>query len=145
MRSRPLGATALIIAAAGSIPAAARDVTEGFSPEYQACITYGEAHGTTAIPALDCSARELRRQDARLNTSYKRLMARLSPARKTNLRIDERNWIIVRDQRCGARSDPNDRAECLIVETIKRVRYMDAVLLSGNRTRCLIPPTAHTV
>jgi uncharacterized protein YecT (DUF1311 family) len=125
MRSALVGLAALVMASAGNGPAAAQDVTESFSPAYQACITYGEAHGTTAIPALDCSVRELRRQDGRLNTSYKRLMARLSPARKTNLRIDERNWIIVRDQKCGKRSDPNDRAECLIAETIKRVRYME--------------------
>jgi uncharacterized protein YecT (DUF1311 family) len=125
MRSRPLGATALIIAAAGSIPAAAPDMTEGFSPEYQACITYGETHDTTAITAEECGARELRRQDARLSTSYKRLMAQLSPARKTNLRLDEREWILARDQRCGTRIDLNDRTECVIAETIRRARYME--------------------
>lgn len=105
---------------------AAQDVTEGFSPAYQACITYGETHNTTAIPAAECNARELRSQDARLNRSYKAAMARLPAKRQAELRADERAWIAKRDLSCGRSVDPDDRTECIIAATIKRIRYLDA-------------------
>ncbi len=119
--------TMLIAGALGSAPVAAeaqQDVTTGFSRAYQACIIYGETHDTIAIPQGECDARELRAQDARLNTAYKAVVARLSPARKADLRVDERNWISARDHKCGKLPDPDLTTECKINETIKRTAYL---------------------
>lgn len=117
-----LVAGAISVAPAGA--AVAQHVTVNFSPAYQACITYGETHNTTAIPQGECDARELRAQDSRLNGVYEGVIARLSPSRKAGLRTDERNWIVVRDQRCGKLPDPDLITECKIDETIKRIAYL---------------------
>lgn len=119
--------TMLIAGALGSAPAAAevsQDVTADFSRAYQACIMYGETHNTIAIPQSECDARELRAQDARLNTAYKAVVARLSPARKADLRTDERNWISARDHKCARLPNPDLTTECEINETIKRTAYL---------------------
>ena len=117
----------LIAGALGSVPVAAeaqQDMTTGFSRAYQACIIYGETHNTIAIPQSECDARELRAQDARLNTAYRGVVARLSPARKADLRTDERNWILARDYKCAKLPDPGLTTECKINETIKRTAYL---------------------
>ena len=119
--------TMLIAGALGSARAAAevpQDVTADFSRAYRACIMYGETHNTIAIPQSECDARELRAQDARLNTAYKAVVARLSPARKADLRTDERNWISARDHKCARRPDMDLTTECKINETIKRTAYL---------------------
>ena len=103
------------------------DVTETFSSSYQACITHGETHNTTAVPAAECNARELRMQDARLNKTYREATVRLSPARGDSLRADERNWIVARDQKCSRRPDAALRTECKIGETIRRIAYLERV------------------
>jgi uncharacterized protein YecT (DUF1311 family) len=100
------------------------DVTEQFSSEYQACVTYGETHAGAALPIAECDARELRAQDARLNATYESVMARLSSARKATLRAEERRWIVARDRKCGALPDVDLTAECNIHETIQRSRYL---------------------
>ena len=97
-----------------------QDVTEAFSSEYQACITYGEVHDRPAIPASECNAQELRRQDARLNAAYKAVMARLPLARKFDLRTDERKWIMTRYQKCRNLPNAQVEVECVIDHTIKR-------------------------
>ena len=114
----------LALACAGSAPARAQDVTSTFSPSYQQCVTYGETHNSTAIPETECNARELRRQDAALNASYKAVAARLTPVRRADLRTDERNWIAARDHKCGAAADAISRGECVIAETMKRTQYL---------------------
>lgn len=119
--------TMLVAGALGSAPVAAeaqQDITTGFSRAYQACIIYGETHNTIAIPQSECDARELHAQDARLNTAYKAVVARLSPARKADLRTDERNWILARDHKCAKLPDPDLATECKINETIKRTAYL---------------------
>lgn len=103
------------------------DGTDGFSAAYQACITYGETHDTTAIPAAECNARELRVQDDRLNATYKTVMARLPPARKAALRSDERKWIVARDRTCDALPDVDLATECRINATIERIEHLRGV------------------
>lgn len=123
----PMFSVVLVIASLGASSAIAvptQDVTASFSPTYQACITYGEKHNTTAIPEGECDARELRLQDAKLNVAYKAVVARLSPVRKADLRTDERNWILARDQKCARQPDPDLKVECTIGETITRIGYL---------------------
>lgn len=103
------------------------DLTDSFSRAYQACITYGETHNTTAIPAAECNARELRFQDGLLNKTYKKVMDRLSAPRKADLRADERNWMLARDQKCSRMPDVDLRVECRIGETIRRISYLQRV------------------
>ena len=118
------GAAALAAGCMMSASGAAQDVTESFSEAYQACITYGERNDAIAIPAAECNARELRRQDAWLNASYKAVMARLSPQRHAALRTDERNWIVARDRTCRSLPNKDQRTECVIDQTIKRTRHL---------------------
>lgn len=118
------GAAALAVGCMMSAPGAAQDVTDGFSEAYQACITDGERNDAIAIPETECDARELRRQDARLNASYKAVMARLPPPRRAALRTDERNWILARDRTCRGFPNGDQRTECVIDQTIKRTGYL---------------------
>jgi uncharacterized protein YecT (DUF1311 family) len=69
-----------------------------FSPDYQRCL---DRSGGVTVAIRQCSADELRYQDQRLNRYYQRLMARLSPAQKKELRNAQRLWIRYRDANCG--------------------------------------------
>ncbi|RYD27012.1 MAG: DUF1311 domain-containing protein [Lysobacteraceae bacterium] len=127
MKNMRILATILIADTFGSDPVTAqgsRDVTGYFSRNYPACITYGEAHNTVAIPQNECDARELRAQDARLNAAYRAVIVRLPFVRRADLRTDERKWILARDHKCGKLPDPDLTTECKINETIKRTAYL---------------------
>lgn len=100
------------------------DITNAFSKSFHDCETYGERNNT--IARSDCSDNELRFQDGQLNGAYKIVMGRLSPARKADLRTDQRNWIVSRDRLCDDAAD-YDKADCLTYETIKRTRYLQRV------------------
>ncbi len=87
--------------------------------------------GMTAA-MLDCIGAETRIQDARLNGSYKKLMAQLNPKRKKELIEVQRLWIRFRDGNCRFYEDPEGgtmvqlaAAGCFLSATARRAKELE--------------------
>lgn len=50
--------------------------------------------------AIECAWTEYNIQDGRLNQAYGMVMARLDANSKSKLRLMQKKWILIRDQRC---------------------------------------------
>ena len=79
--------------------AADREMTQ----EYSTCLE--KSNGVT-VEMINCILAETRRQDARLNENYKRLLSKLATERKNLLVEAQRAWIRFRDANCGFYADP---------------------------------------
>ena len=102
MKSLHLGlaaASALLLATSAALAASETEMSQ----EYSSCVDNANA----ATPALiDCALAETKRQDARLNENYKRLMSKLTEQRKNALLEAQRAWIKFRDTNCAFWDDP---------------------------------------
>jgi uncharacterized protein YecT (DUF1311 family) len=105
-----------------TLPLAAAD--SDMSQEYSGCMD--KSNGNTA-EMTDCIAAETKRQDARLNENYKRLVSKLSAKRKNTLQGAQRAWVKFRDANCSFYSDPDggsaallDGRDCLLQATANR-------------------------
>lgn len=81
---------------------------------------------------LDCLGAETRLQDARLNATYKLLMADVSAARKKQLQDAQRAWIKYRDANCGFYADPEggtlanvSASDCMMQMTLHRAHELE--------------------
>src|SRR6516165_1782800 len=81
------------------VAAADREMTQ----EYSTCLE--KSNGVT-IEMINCILAETRRQDARLNENYKRLISKLATERKNALVEAQRAWIRFLDANCGFYADP---------------------------------------
>ena len=61
--------------------------------EYESCLEKAIAD----FDMIDCIQQELEKQDARLNTAYKKLMSASSEHQKITLREAQRAWVKFRD------------------------------------------------
>ncbi|MDD0975227.1 lysozyme inhibitor LprI family protein [Pseudomonas fontis] len=84
---------ALAVLAGGSW---AQDAPE-YSAVYRSCM---ESAQSTASMS-ECSAAELKREDARLNQAYKKAMAGLEADSQGRLRDAQRLWVKYRDSNCS--------------------------------------------
>lgn len=73
------------------------------SREFSECM---DNSGSVTVEMIDCIVAETKRQDARLNKVYNKLLMQLSPARKATLREAQRAWIKFRDTNCLFYADP---------------------------------------
>ena len=80
---------------------------------------------------IDCISAEMARQDARLNASYKKLMAKLSAKRKKTLLEAQRAWIKFRDLNCEFYYDPDGGtaarlagSDCFLQATADRAKEL---------------------
>ena len=103
--------------------------------EYSACLE--KANGITA-EAINCMLAETRRQDARLNENYKKLLSKSAAERKNALIEAQRAWIRFRDANCGFYADPEGGSaarmaanECLLNATADRAKELQ--LLTGDQ------------
>lgn len=55
----------------------------------------------TTVAMRDCSGAELKRQDVRLNQTYKSAMGSLEQPQQDKLREAQRAWVKYRDANCG--------------------------------------------
>ncbi|MHA6197224.1 lysozyme inhibitor LprI family protein [Pseudomonas wadenswilerensis] len=55
----------------------------------------------TTVAMRDCTGAELKRQDTRLNQSYKSAMGSLEQPQQDKLREAQRAWVKYRDANCG--------------------------------------------
>lgn len=129
--------TLVSLAIAGiAVPAAAQwpaPVERALSREYNECMGRGDAARGVTIAMRECSGAELDRQDARLNQAYRMTMQRLSKARQTKLRTDQRAWIKRRDATCiaaakkfeGGTMAPLEHGQCALRETIARRLWLE--------------------
>lgn len=137
MRSRRgallLAATLVFIAGASSAAVPAREGYE-LSVEHDRCMASGDAARGVTVAIVNCNREELDRQDLRLNAAYRKVMARLGPARKARLRTAERAWIKDRERACERAAEPEAggtlalilRSACFASETKDRADYLEA-------------------
>jgi uncharacterized protein YecT (DUF1311 family) len=71
------------------------EVERRYSKDFSRCMEGSEGQSTYGM--LECIGKEHQKQDAALNSTYKKLMARLKPARQKTLRRSQRDWIKRRD------------------------------------------------
>lgn len=72
------------------------------SAAYDACLA--RARGIT-VEVRACTSQEHRRQDSRLNATYRELMRRLPESRRAGLRDAQRAWIAFREAECDYRGE----------------------------------------
>jgi uncharacterized protein YecT (DUF1311 family) len=106
------------------IAAADREMTQ----EYSSCLE--KSNGAT-VAMINCMLAETRRQDARLNEVYKRLISKLATERKNALIEAQRAWIKFRDANCGFYADPEGGSsarmaanECILNATADRAKEL---------------------
>ena len=113
----------LLLSTSLAVPAD-RELTQ----EHSACLE--KAHGITA-EMINCMLAETRRQDARLNENYKKLLSKLATERKNALIEAQRAWIRFRDTNCGFYADPEGGSaarmaanECILNATADRAKEL---------------------
>jgi uncharacterized protein YecT (DUF1311 family) len=128
MKSITLGlavASALLLATSTVLAAGETEMSQAYS----SCVDKANA----ATPALiDCALVETKRQDARLNENYKRLMSKLTEERKNALLAAQRAWIKFSDANCAFWDDPAGRQnaavtakECILTMSADRASELE--------------------
>lgn len=119
---------ATLVLACAPLAASAQDKNE-LTKLYATCM---DKTGSTTEGMIGCIGAELKRQDTRLNTAYKAVMADLSPARKTQLQEAQRAWIKFRDANCAFYFDPEGGSlarvsanDCMMSSTAARARELE--------------------
>jgi len=103
------------------------------SASYDSCMEKSE--GVTS-KMLDCTGEEFRRQDARLNTAYRRAMSSFSSENREALKEAQRAWIKYRDTSCsllqgvegGGTLATVAEADCILGITAERARWIESLL-----------------
>ncbi|CAI8798997.1 LprI domain-containing protein [Pseudomonas donghuensis] len=102
-----------------------------YSPAYTACMKTAES----TLAMNNCNGAEIKRQDSRLNSAYKKAMAALEGPQQTQLREAQRAWIKYRDANCnlyysltGGTIDQLNGAGCILGSTRDRADELQALL-----------------
>lgn len=118
---------ALLIACA---PYAASAQDAGLGKQYAACM---DKSGGRTMDMIECITAETQRQDARLNSAYKTVMAELASGRKKQLLEAQRAWIKFRDTNCSFYDDPDggtlarvNANGCMLTATAERARELES-------------------
>lgn len=100
-----------------------------YSKQFSTCM---DKSGGATFAMVDCINAELKVQDARLNSAYKKLGAKLTPERKIQLRDVQRIWIRYRDANCAFHADPEGGSlariagsHCFLQETTLRAQELE--------------------
>ena len=123
---------ALLVLCASSISFSASAAEDKeYSREYAVCL---EKSGGVTVAMIECIGAENQRQDKRLNTAYKAVMAEQTPARKKELQAAQRLWIQFRDANCGFYFDPDGGSmarvaanECVLTMTQQRAQELESL------------------
>ncbi|RWU25478.1 hypothetical protein DM813_07090 [Pseudomonas alkylphenolica] len=106
-------------------------VAQSDSPAYSQCMQTAQ----TTLDMNNCNGAEIDRQDARLNSAYKKAMATLEPAQQSQLRDAQRLWIKYRDANCklyfsltGGTIDQLNGAGCVLELTKARADELGKLL-----------------
>jgi uncharacterized protein YecT (DUF1311 family) len=120
-----------IVVAAAAFAQSNAEVERRYSKDFSRCMEGSEGQSTYGM--LDCINKELQKQDAALNATYKKLMARLTPARQKKLRQLQRDWIKRRDAVAsesaaeweGGTGAPVAYKSALLQETVRRTIWLE--------------------
>lgn len=104
------------------------EVEKRYSKGYVNCLQ----HEPTPVSRY-CISKEYDRHDDILNATYKGVMAKLSPKRKSKLRQSQRQWIITRDAIArdtekdwnGGTGAPGAYGEAMLQETVRRTIWLE--------------------
>ncbi|WP_191832344.1 lysozyme inhibitor LprI family protein [Pseudomonas fluorescens] len=98
-------------------------VAQSDSPAYSQCMQTAQS----TLDMNNCNVAEIERQDARLNSEYKKAKAALEPTQQTQLLEAQRLWIKYRDANCklyysltGGTIDQLNGAGCVLDMTKAR-------------------------
>ena len=69
-----------------------------YSKAYKTCMNKS---GGVTLKMRTCNGNEIKHQDKKLNTNYKKAMKVLSKEKKTELKKVQREWMKYRDMKCG--------------------------------------------
>ena len=118
-------AVSSLMAGAASAAPSADPVRARFTPGLKRCLDTPEGQSTYGM--IECEGAELKIQDARLNTAYRKAMAGLNARQKTKLQTAQRAWIVFRDAECASLEvedwGTDSRivaADCVLTMTVKR-------------------------
>jgi uncharacterized protein YecT (DUF1311 family) len=110
-------------------------VTDGElnTSEYAACM---EKSGGVTSTMLDCASAEWKRQDARLNALYKKLMEAATEGQKSSLKKSEQDWLRYRKSTCelmytfggGGTADLLADSSCDLEILTRRVKLLDSLI-----------------
>ena len=101
-----------------------------YSQAYSACMKTAES----TLAMNNCNGAEIKRQDSRLNSAYKKAMAGLEGPQQTQLREAQRAWIKYRDTNCklyysltGGTIDQLNGAGCVLDMTKARADELSSL------------------
>ncbi|MBV9347137.1 MAG: DUF1311 domain-containing protein [Pseudolabrys sp.] len=102
---------------------------EAVSKSYSECM---EKSGGVTPMMQDCISAEYEKQDERLNTAYRLLLAPLPEKRKALARDAQRKWLTFRDANCGLYDNGGSAGrlaanECLLTHTARRAAELEAL------------------
>ena len=131
MKNKLNVASALAFMVLATVAHADTDTRE-YSPAYQKCL---DKSGDTTQGIVECTDKEVKVQDARLNQHYKAAMQGLEgEARKTQLRDVQRAWVKYRDAHCqfmatltGGTMDRIFGVDCMLGTTKQRADELEAL------------------
>lgn len=112
-------------------PAKSADPVEArYTPAYKQCMGGGDAAEGITSAMVDCTDAELKIQDAKLNDTYKQVMAQLSPDQQSRLRDRQRAWLRYEHTECtadatGGTMDEINQSSCTLKETVKRTMVLE--------------------
>ena len=106
-----------------------------YSKEYDICMKGPDVAKGITSAVRNCTSKEIKHQDKRLNSSYKALKKSLSKSRQKELLTAQRLWIKYRDANCGFYNDPNGGTmhrlfaqECFMDATRSRADELKSML-----------------
>jgi uncharacterized protein YecT (DUF1311 family) len=122
-------------------PSHGKDDAIGLRPSYDQCL---DAPSGDVPGWFECTAAEYKYQDARLNKTYKALIAKLGENEKTALRDGERVWVSNRDALCALNNDAaNGRSinsnDCAVQLTARRASLLESATPTSDIEK-LAPP-----
>ena len=127
-------AAAVILALTVASPALAAPpadpVEARYTPAFDKCLASPDGQSTMGM--IDCTQKEDDRQDARLNTTYKKVLAGLNARQKAKLQAAQRAWITFRDAECASYQDEDWgtvsrvlAAGCVLHMTVQRTMDLE--------------------
>ena len=86
------------------------------SQKFDSCI---ESAAGVTYDNINCITAEIERQDNRLNTAYKKLLAKLTNGQQSQLKAAQRAWIVFRDKNSAYYYDPEGGTDAHMASVFK--------------------------
>jgi uncharacterized protein YecT (DUF1311 family) len=103
------------------------------TPDYDRCLSTGEAGQGVTVAMVACNAAEAAAQDRALNAAYRTTLAGLEPGQRAKLVQAQRAWIVYRDAKCASENQTGGTVDsigiggCILRETARRTIELEAM------------------